>query len=512
MMFPRAMLRLVWFVSAERLVDCLQSLSETGVFHLAEQYRLGEAQDLEPLERSIQNTRRYQCQRAARHLLQGLPHQTLLSYRLGDISSLSTLPEGTIQRGDPFSLWIGNRPPGEPERESPQVPEALLDAASLSANQCQFLLETARRVGCVGEWRVIDGWVPAAKKGLFEGMQQNEAMLLVAAEESGLPLSSVPTLFHRPRALEGFAGLMGLYDTTAYREIDPTFLLAMSFSLMFGMMFADLGQGMLLFLAGYWLYHYRFTRISRHNARKIGLVLMPIGLSAALFGLLYGSVFSHEDWIPALLFHPMDNVLLYLMSAVLMGIALLCISMALGLFNAWRSGQFRQLLWSNYGPLGLACYLALILFAVGHLGQWIPVRNIGLGISCSGLMAMALHHFHGMTGEVFGMRLFVAMLESYDFVMKFVMQTLSFVRIAAFTFAHIALSTALMICVDMFAAHPWLAWLTLVVGNLFIIILEGLLVSIQALRLHFFELFSKFVSGGGVPFAPLVPLQGDSEV
>jgi len=498
--FPQSMLRLVWFVHKECLADSLLLLSQTAVFHLADHYRLGGRQDLEPLKSELAEYQQHYRQVAAQNLLQTLPENTLLNYKIVDNASLSSLPEGVIKQGEQFAIWIGAKSSGEAEEK--HAVQAENPKPALSENQYKTLFETENRVGCVGEWCVIDGWVPASEKRRFNKLLANEVILLTPAEQCGLNSSLVPSLFHRPKVLQGFAVLMGLYDTTGYRELDPTPILALGFTLMFGMMFADLGQGLLLFFLGFWLNNYHFPLVSQDVAKKTGWLLMPIGLSAAIFGLVFGSFFSHEDWIPAIGFHPMENVLLYLLSSVLIGVVLLCIGMGLGLFNAWRGGRLQTVLWEKFGPVGLLFYLALILCVLGQLVELSYLRNTGFAIACGSVILMAQHYFNVMSGENVVLRLFSALLESYDFVMKFIMQTFSFVRIAAFTFAHIALSATVIIFVDMASPHPWLAWFILIVGNLFITVIEGLLVGIQAIRLHFFELFTKFVSGGGVPFTP----------
>ncbi|WP_028862568.1 V-type ATPase 116kDa subunit family protein [Psychromonas aquimarina] len=500
MLFPQAMLRLVWFLPSVRLTGGLQRLSETKAFHLTDRFNLGKDQDFEPLKSQLSASKCFQRQQSAQQILQKLPDKTLLSYQILYPASQSSLPAGCVQHGNQFSLWVGDSPLSDVDTQKIVITEA--PKLNLTEDQCALLFKTAQSVGCVGSHSVIDGWVPAAEAQQFSNLLKDEVYLLIAAEQSGLPPCRIPSLFRRNQALQGFAALMGLYDTTGYRELDPTPFLAFSFTLMFGMMFADLGQGLLLFLLGIFLIRTDLSFINQTTAAKAGCLLMPVGLSAAFFGLLFGSVFSSEELIPALGFHPMENVLLYLLSSMLLGVLLICLSMTLGLFNAWRTQRLTAILWDNYGPIGLLFYLSLILFVLGLQGESNSLSNVGLVLACSGLLTMSFHYYKAMEGESAGLRLFASLLESYDFVMKFIMQTFSFIRIAAFTFAHIALSATVMIFVDMASGTPWLAGFTLVVGNLFITLLEGLLVSIQAIRLHFFELFTKFVTGGGIVFSP----------
>lgn len=500
MIFPQAMLRLVWFIPSKRLAGGLERLSETKAFHLTDYFNLGKDHNYEPLKNQLSARKYFQRHQSAQQLLQKLPGNTLLSYQILYPTSHLSLATGVVLHGSQFSLWVGDPSLSDAGTQKAVVTE--LPKLKLTEDQCTLLFNTAHSIGCVGSYSIIDGWIPAAEEQHFSNLLADEVYQLTAAEQSGLPLHRVPSLFSRNQALQGFATLMGIYDTTGYRELDPTPFLAASFTLMFGMMFADLGQGLLLFLLGIVLIRTELSFINKTTATKAGCLLMPVGLSAAFFGLLFGSVFSSEKLIPALGFHPMENVLLYLLSSVLLGVLLICLSMFIGLFNAWRAQRLSAILWDNYGPIGLLFYLSLILFVVGLQGQSNSLSNAGLMLASSGLLAMFFHYYKAMEGESMGLRLFASLLESYDFVMKFIMQTFSFIRVAAFTFAHIALSATVMIFVDMASGNPWLVGLTLVVGNLFIILIEGLLVSIQVIRLHFFELFTKFVIGGGVPFTP----------
>ena len=506
MLFPQAMIRLVWFTPEGQIPASLELLSQTGAFHMVERSTLGNEQDFMSLKRSIQTEKYHQFHQAQQQLNAMLPDKPLLNYRFGELSAETSCPQGKIYRGDRYFLCVGDD--STPDLQARKSIPTSLDICKLTERQRHLVLNSEGRVGGVGGWCVIDGWVPAAETRRFSELLQNECFVFVPAEESGITFDKVPSLFKRPRFLDGFASLMGLYGTTAYREIDPTPILAIGFTLMFGMMFADLGQGLLLFLFGFTLYSQRISLLKPQTQRVVGGVLVPVGLSAMFFGAMFGSVFAYEDKIPALLFDPTHNVLLYLSSAVLIGVCLICIGMGLGLLNAWRSGRLKKVWWNNFGPVGLIFYLALIAFVLGTFvldenGGWAWLGSLGLAIAVIGLVAMAAHNFLVMAKESLGLRLFSSLLETYDFVMRFFVQTLSFVRIAAFTFAHFALSTAVIIAVDLFSDQPLLAWVTLIIGNLLITIVEGALVSIQAIRLHFFELFTKFVSGGGVAFSPL---------
>ncbi|WP_432473088.1 V-type ATPase 116kDa subunit family protein [Amphritea sp. HPY] len=500
MFFPEDMTRLIWIVSKERLATCLQQLSETEAFQPIDHHSLGEEEDLQALKLLLQAKQRYQRFRAAGQLLEGLPEEPLLSYKIGTLSGSTSLPQGAVQIDSELFLWVGSKPPADLKPPPPPLDQPPL---ALTEHQSRLLLATADQVGHVEGWSIIDGWIPSKKMEIFGELLRHECIALTPAEDSGLSLARVPSLFRRHKALEGFAALMGLYGITGYRELDPTPLLTISFSLMFGMMFADLGQGLLLSLLGFWLFSQRWPSSHSTTRHQAGLLLIPIGLSAAVFGILFGNLFAREDWIPALIYHPMDEVYVSLAISVIFGIGVLCISMFIGLLNAWLSGHLKERLWDNFGLIGLLFYLALIGLTLGYWAQWTGLKYLCLTLASAGLITMALRNFALMEQEPIGLRLFATLVETYDFAIKFVVHTLSFVRLAAFTFAHIALSMALVIIVELLSGHSWLALSIFVLGNIIITVIEGFLVCIQVIRLHFYELFTKFISGGGIPFEPL---------
>jgi V/A-type H+-transporting ATPase subunit I len=504
MFFPQAMVRLIWIVPKDGLASSLQKLAETETFHLSEQCRLGKdnGKAIESLQRLQLENKRCQDYLSAQQWFKPLPATRLLHYRIVEHTDLALMPEGTVLEAGDLCIWIGHTLPVELDTRQ-QLPRQERPL-NLSDRQKQLLFDTAFQIGCVGNKAIIDGWIPSDQQERVSRLLDDEIFLMTPAHKSGIPLAKVPSHFKRPKALQGFANLMGLYETPAYPEIDPTPILAIGFTVLFGMMFADLGQGLLLFLAGALIYRQRVPFIGPEIGCTIAQVLMPVGLSAALFGILFGSVFAREDWIPALLFHPMDEVLILLSISVLIGICVLCGGMVIGLINAFLSGRLKQRFWDNFGPIGLLFYLSLISLFVGLMAEWRIVQALSMVIAIGGFVSMAIHYFRSQRGEPTALRLLSSLIESYDFTIKFMVQTLSFVRIAAFTFAHIALSMALMIVVELLSPLPWLAWFCFVLGNLLITLLEGVLVSIQVIRLHFFELFTKFVTGGGVAFRPLL--------
>jgi len=506
LLFPEPMIRLVWFVPESKLTDALARLADSHGFHLSEQCHLGSAKDLDALKAAYREHVKFRQQQRILQLLARFPDRTLLNYAVGVLPAGVAPCEGMLVCDDGSFFWAGSGEPPEPVRshacstEQQKTPPELPMECSDTAWGLLFASEAS--IGRVASWAVICGWFPASRRQYFERLLANTHSVMTPAEISGLPLDEVPVIFTRPAYLRGFAALMRTYAITGYREIDPTALLAAGFVAMFGMMFADLGQGLVMFFSALAIHGWA-RRSGRHGWLGFSLVLAPIGLSAALFGALFGSFFGYEDVIPVLWFHPMDQILFYLGASIFVGMATILTGMGLGLFNHWRMHRLRRLAWAHFGIPGLLFYSGLAMCALDVAGVTTGMAMPGLLLCGLTALAVGAHEAAGPWRQAgYMMRLFIMILESFEFAMKFLVQTISFARIAAFTIAHLALSSVVIMATESASSYPVLAALVFVLGNALIILGEGALVAIQVLRLHFFEFFTKFVQGEGTVFTP----------
>jgi|GEM_PF-1945591 len=514
LLFARPMVRLIWFVEPERLPQAMSQLQQFGCFQPVVRHRLGTRYDASSWQRAYDHRQSLLRRQQMQQLLDRLPATPLLNYAAGEAHlPLPSSDGGAIWQvhGGAF-LWVGQQTPTEVLRRH-LYRETLEDNAFLpetaTAEQCEAIAQSCDALGQVDSLLIIDGWIPADAHARVAQALAGERLLWIAAERSGLPEEEVPTHHPVPVWLSGFERLTRLYAIPGYREVQPTMLVVPAFVLMFGLMFADLGQGALLALLALFLLR---RSEQRQLVRDVGGVLLPVGLSAALFGALFGVCLAHEDWIAPLWLHPIEGLTLYLLATLGIGVAMLCTGMLLSLINLWRQGALPRELWSVSGLTGLLFYLALLLTAWAYYFEVVWLARLTAAVALLLLLQVAIGAYRHAQGFGMVMRSFVALIEAYDFVAKYPIHTLSFVRIAAFSVAHIALSTALMIVVDVVEPWPLLAWVLFVAGNLFIIVVEGVLVSIQVTRLHFFEFFSKFVGGRGIEFQPLHAASGSREV
>ncbi len=288
------------------------------------------------------------------------------------------------------------------------------------------------------------------------------------------------------RPFEIFARALG---TPGETEADPSPWLAVVAPLLFGYMFGDLGQGLVLFGLGWWL----------RERGSIPRLLMAGGLSAAVFGLLFGSVFSREDVIPALWFSPMHQPLLALGLPLVFGAALLVLGQVLNALEALWRNALRHWVLAEGGLL--AGYLGL-------LGGLLDPRFFGLAAAG---VTWHLLGFAVLRGRPAGLLAGLGTLVEDG--MRLLVNTVSFSRVGAFALAHGGLSAAVVTLADT-AGSELGALLVMLLGNALIIALEGLVVSIQTTRLVLFEFFVRFLRGEGRSFQPLAAppavVQGES--
>ncbi|MGA3310927.1 MAG: hypothetical protein ABSD08_20295 [Xanthobacteraceae bacterium] len=292
---------------------------------------------------------------------------------------------------------------------------------------------------------------------------------------------NAPLVLHNPgwaRAFEVFARMLG---TPGRYESDPSQLLAVIASLIFGFMFGDVGQGAIICLVGIVL------------GRRVPLtrILVPGGIMAIVFGLLFGSVFCREDVIPALWIRPMDDPIKILLAAVIVGIAIITLGLLLDAIQMhWRGEASRW--WAQRAGL-FTTYAGLLISLLRTEGLW--VAGVGAAWFIVGAAALTAK------GRLRAM--IQAAAEFVEQSLRLLVNTVSFARIGAFALAHAGLSVAI---IEMAQASGRVGyWIVLAVGNVLVIVLEGVVVSIQTTRLLLFEFFIRFLAGTGREFKPLPP-------
>jgi V/A-type H+-transporting ATPase subunit I len=289
-----------------------------------------------------------------------------------------------------------------------------------------------------------------------------------------------PLLLRNPRWIRPFEIFSRALGMPGANEADPSLLLAIVVPLMFGYMFGDVGQGLLLAIGAWWW----------RGRTPIARLVMVGGVSAAVFGVAFGSTFGLHGLVPALWLHPLDAPLRVLLAPLAGGAVLLMLGLALGALEAVWRGQWRDwllgdaALWVVYLAL-LASFrypVALLVAAGGvayaALGGTLRGRSVGAGLHALG--------------------------ELVEKTVQILINTLSFARVGAFALAHAGLSSAIVALMEA-ADSAVVKALVLIVGNAFVIVLEAMVVSIQTTRLVLFEFFTRFLQAQGRAFRPLPP-------
>ena len=396
----------------------------------------------------------------------------------------------------------------------------------------RMMADAIVRFGQLRHTYVVVGWVPTADlEFLRQRLKQASPEILIEAiptERSGHH-SNVPVALTNNRWLRPIQMLVNQYGRPSYGELDPTALMAITFPLLYGAMFGDIGQGLVLLVLGILMHN----RIFMAGMQSLGLLIAYCGASAAVFGVLYGSIFGFEghhvhdylgfDLEPVWL-SPIEpeNILTVLGVAIDAGIIILILAFLLSMFNNIRSRDWPHLVFGHTGIVMFIFYIAFLALLGSFLGTtaiaprvavainslplpWTLIAIVfGLLVMFSGALRNSMEGHRPVEGSGVGgcMMFFVqSFMDLFESVISLLSNTLSFVRVGAFAVAHGGLSLAIF---ALAGEEPDLGfWITIILGNLFIIGFEGLIVGIQTMRLHYYEILGKFFHGGGMRFEPL---------
>lgn len=333
---------------------------------------------------------------------------------------------------------------------------------------------------------ILEGWIP--KKSIEKFVADLNHAKVTILENEG----EAPVLLETPLALKPFEKLISSFSYPRYGEINPVLPFAFSFLLLFGIMFGDVGHGLILALLG-WL-------VKKQSAEfaEFGQIYFLSGLSSTFFGFLYGSVFGVHDLLPHLLFTPIENVNSTIVFSIGIGIGIITLSFILHMTTAVKRRESTLLFVSE----GSILWLLVYWFTIGIFVKSV-VQNLDITYEVAFLALLLLIIFIQLlrkTGQ--GAQ---AVIDLFREFMDTITNTLSFLRVGAFALAHGALFMAVFSIARMISesyGEGFFYWLAIIMGNVVIIILEGVIVTIQTLRLEYYEFFKRFFKGGGTPYRP----------
>ena len=352
----------------------------------------------------------------------------------------------------------------------------------------------------LGEKSSIVGFasVKDAQK-IKEDFESIEGVHVELRDENGDSRLTPPTKLENGWFARPFKMFVEMYGVPGYSEKDPTPFVALTYTLLFGIMFGDVGQGLLLSLIGYIAY-------KKFNM-ELGAVGVRLGFSSALFGIVFGSVFGNEEILVPFI-HTMDpsSTMTLLIGAISIGAILILLTMIMNTIKNFRNKHLAEALFSHNGLSGIVFYVAVLGIAVGTmtgLNLMNPIY-IGLLIVLPIILIFMKEAFENkMEGkplfpEGFGNFFMTAFFEMFEVLLTFIANTMSYLRVGGFILSHAGMMLVVYTLANMVGGFGY--WIILVIGNLFVMGLEGLIVGIQVLRLEFYEMFSRYYEGNGIPF------------
>ena len=350
------------------------------------------------------------------------------------------------------------------------------------------------------------GWVPARQVEHFSQCVSGLKGVSLDVSAPNKTDKHVPPTklknFFLFRPFEYYVEMYGLPD---YGSLDITAFVAVTYTVIFGMMFGDLGQGFVLMLAGFLMW--------KLKKMALGKILIPCGVSSMCFGLVFGSLFGYEHLLDPL-YHAvglsgkplevMDSINTVLLFAIAIGVGLVAVSMLLNVVSSLREKKIGEALFSNNGVAGILLYLSLVNLAVAFMNGPRLIPNavcVPVIIVCAVilffkelLIALVDHEPERKPDSVTDF-LLQNVFEMLEYVLSYFSNTVSFLRVGAFVLVH-----AGMMMVVFSLAGESENIVVIILGNVLVIALEGLLTGIQALRLEFYEMFSRCFEGSGKPF------------
>lgn len=369
---------------------------------------------------------------------------------------------------------------------------------------------------------MLVGFVPASEEKKFNAAIQNiKDISLEVSDPDTHGDAAVPVKMKKGFKLfrplvEPYNYYVDMYGTPAYSDIDITPFVAITYTVLFGMMFGDLGQGAVLALMGFLMW--------KLKKMELGKILVPCGISSMVFGFLFGSVFGFEEMLDPV-YHKlgwsgkpmsvMDSINTVLLIAIGIGVVLMICAILLNIYACIKRRQFGEAIFSQNGVVGLLMYLAGVNFASGFMNGPAPLPN-SVCFAVMGVCAVLLiikeipigiidKHPNWKPESVMDF-LLQNIFELLEYVLSYLSNTVSFLRVGAFVLVH----AGMMMVVFSLAGESENLFV-IILGNILVIALEGLLTGIQALRLEYYEMFSRFYMGGGTAFRPIRVQKGESD-
>lgn len=361
------------------------------------------------------------------------------------------------------------------------------------------------------DYYILCGWMADDDVEKFmEESKDDDKIFIVVEDDHDSYFGEPPTKLENPKIFKPFEMFVRMYGLPAHGEIDPTVFVGITYSFIFGVMFGDVGQGLLLVVVGALIYHFKKAPLAG--------IIATAGIFSTIFGFMFGSIFGFEDIIKPLWLRPIDHMTtlpfvgklntVFIVS-VAFGMGIIIIAMILHIVNGLREHDTQGTWFDANGVAGLVFYASvvtvIILFMTGHSMPAGVVLAVMFGLPLLLILfgkpiTDRLKKKKAKQEEGAVMFLVQGFFELFETLLSYFSNTLSFVRIGAFAVSHAAMMEVVLMLAGAEEGSP--NWVVIVLGNLFVCLMEGLVVGIQVLRLEYYEMFSRFYKGSGRAFDP----------
>lgn len=364
----------------------------------------------------------------------------------------------------------------------------------------------------INEKYLLSGFVKEDEVDHYKAIFKDLPSTIEVKDPSEVPELGCPTLLKNNWFAKPFEMFLGMYGVPKYTDFDPTGFMAFTYCLLFGIMFGDLGQGLVLFILG----------LVFEKKGQIFGIINRCGITSMIFGFLFGSVFGYEELLNPIhqslfgvrekLFDVMaqSSTMLLLIGAVAIGAVLILTTQCMNIVNRFKHHQLGDAIFSQNGIAGLVFYGGIVFAIVATmLLGWNVLNPVYLGIFIvlpvisfvmKEPLSNAVEHKTVKPEEGWGGYIAQSIFELIDVLLTFVTNSMSYLRVGGFVLSHAGMMLVVMTLVEM-TGKAGVA--VLIFGNIFVMVLEGLIVGIQTLRLEYYEMFSRYYDAGGVQFNAL---------
>ena len=352
----------------------------------------------------------------------------------------------------------------------------------------------------------VVGWMDEKRADALEKeiADSGDVVMFYSEDAENVRNMEPPTKLKNNPIFKPFEMFVKMYGLPSYNELDPTGILAVTYILFFGIMFGDVGQSFILAAAGFIIY----------KLKKIDLagIVGFVGISGVIFGFIYGSFFGNEEIIPELFgtspIRPMEQAIMMLGATIAVGVVIIIFGMTVNIINAVKSRNIGEALFGHNGAAGLVFYISMLLMTANIFLKWgIPTMLFVIFAVVSLLVMYMSGPLSDLTAGTkywwpkSGMYFVENFFELFEVILSFFTNTISFLRIGAFAIVHVGMMMVVAILTPEGAGIG--SVLVQVIGNSVVMILEGLIVGIQVLRLEYYEMFARYFTGRGKEFVSL---------